>query len=288
MRAMNHDRRTIIAALALAGAALPVIAQAQGTSRIDAEAILNDPDAPVGGNPRGDVTIVAFLDYNCPYCKASAPALARIVREDGKIRLVYKDWPVIAETSVYAAQLALAAAYQGRYQQAHDALMATKGRLSREQISAAIKSAGIDLDRLQADLDANRDKIAALLRRTDLEIIAVRRGGERLNPSGTAVDARAIEVVDFSNAGLRIDKVSGLAAGDRLKISFTPDISVEGTIVWLVWHKAGVQFTKPLKQDAPAYQYLMERAAFIEQAHVRAVSSLAQREAQKLHETDQT
>ncbi|MBN9442739.1 DsbA family protein [Bosea sp. (in: a-proteobacteria)] len=163
---MNHDRRTIIAALALAGAALPVIAQAQGTSRIDAEAILNDPDAPVGGNPRGDVTIVAFLDYNCPYCKASAPALARIVREDGKIRLVYKDWPVIAETSVYAAQLALAAAYQGRYQQAHDALMATKGRLSREQISAAIKSAGIDLDRLQADLDANRDKIAALLRRT--------------------------------------------------------------------------------------------------------------------------
>lgn len=166
MRAMNHDRRTIIAALALAGAALPVIAQAQGTSRIDAEAILNDPDAPVGGNPRGDVTIVAFLDYNCPYCKASAPALARIVREDGKIRLVYKDWPVIAETSVYAAQLALAAAYQGRYQQAHDALMATKGRLSREQISAAIKGAGIDLDRLQADLDANRDKIAALLRRT--------------------------------------------------------------------------------------------------------------------------
>lgn len=163
---MNHDRRTIIAALALAGAALPVIAQAQGTSRIDAEAILNDPDAPVGGNPRGDVTIVAFLDYNCPYCKASAPALARIVREDGKIRLVYKDWPVIAETSVYAAQLALAAAYQGRYQQAHDALMATKGRLSREQISAAIKGAGIDLDRLQADLDANRDKIAALLRRT--------------------------------------------------------------------------------------------------------------------------
>lgn len=166
MRAMNHDRRTIIAALALAGAALPVIARAQSTSRIDAEAILNDPDAPVGGNPRGDVTIVAFLDYNCPYCKASAPALARIVREDGKIRLVYKDWPVIAETSVYAAQLALAAAYQDRYQQAHDALMATKGRLSREQISAAIKGAGIDLDRLQADLDANRDKIAALLHRT--------------------------------------------------------------------------------------------------------------------------
>lgn len=100
--------------------------------------------------------------------------------------------------------------------------------------------------------------------------------------------ARAIEVVDFSNSGLRIDKVTGLAAGDRLTISFTPDVSVEGTIAWLVWHKAGLQFTQALKQEDPAYRFLLERAAFIEQAHVRAISSLAQREAQKLHETDPT
>ncbi len=161
-------RRGAIMTFGAAALAVPLMhrtALAQSAD-VSKEMILNNPAAPTAGNPKGDVTIVAFLDYNCPYCKASAPALARIVREDGKIRLVYKDWPVIAETSVYAAQLALAAAYQGRYQQAHDALMATKGRLSREQISAAIKSAGIDLDRLQADLDANRDKIAALLRRT--------------------------------------------------------------------------------------------------------------------------
>ena len=100
--------------------------------------------------------------------------------------------------------------------------------------------------------------------------------------------ARAIEVVDFSSAGLRIDKVTGLAAGDRLTVSFTPDVSVEGTIAWLVWHKAGLHFNQPLKQDDPAYRFLLERAAFIEQAHVRAISSLAQRDAQKLHETDTT
>jgi len=134
-------------------------------NKIDVEAILNDPEAPISGNRNGDVTIVAFLDYNCPYCKISAPDLARIVKEDGKIRLVYKDWPVIAETSVYAAQLALAAAYQGAYERAHHALMATKGRLNKAQISAAIQGAGIDMTRLQADLDANGDKITALLRR---------------------------------------------------------------------------------------------------------------------------
>lgn len=113
----------------------------------------------------GNVTIVAFLDYNCPFCKKAAPDLARVVREDGQIRLVYKDWPVIAETSVYAAQLALAAAYQGAYAKAHDALMATKGRLSREQIAAALKGAGIDLARLEADVNGKAAQITALLQR---------------------------------------------------------------------------------------------------------------------------
>lgn len=162
---MHHDRRTVLGGLAFLAAGLPSLTLAQD-SQIDTNAILNDPEAPVGGNPGGDVTIVAFLDYNCPFCKTSAAELARVVKEDGKIRLVYKDWPVIAETSVYAAQLALAAAYQSGYQKAHDALMATKGRLTRQQISAAIKGAGLDLARLQADLDSHGDKILALLKRT--------------------------------------------------------------------------------------------------------------------------
>jgi len=89
--------------------------------------------------------------------------------------------------------------------------------------------------------------------------------------------SRAIEIVDFSSAGLRIDKVTGLAAGDRVTVSFTPDVTVEGKIAWLVWHKAGLHFTQPLKQEDPAYRFLMERAAFIEQAHVHAIGMLAQR-----------
>ncbi|AGK57500.1 type IV pilus assembly PilZ [Hyphomicrobium denitrificans 1NES1] len=121
----------------------------------------------------------------------------------------------------------------------------------------------------------------------------LRRRDERRSVQVSAIAechgiSRAIEVVDFSNAGLRIDKVTGLATGDRLTISFTPDVSVEGTIVWLVWHKAGLQFTRPLKQDDPAYRFLMDRAALIEQAHVRAISILAQQEALKARESDPT
>ncbi len=171
---MNHDRRTIIAALALAGAALPVIAQAQGTSRIDAEAILNDPDAPVGGNPRGDVTIVAFLDYNCPFCKKSAPDLDRIVKEDGKIRLVYKDWPVIRPTSIDGAMMALAAKYQGKYDIAHHALMGIPGSgVAKDKMRQGLQAAGIDMRRLDADMKSKAADIDAIIKRNMAQADAI-------------------------------------------------------------------------------------------------------------------
>lgn len=102
---------------------MPVLAKG-----VDVNAVLNDPEAPTGGNPKGDVTIVAFFDYNCPYCKTSAADLARVVKEDGKIRLVYKDWPILTESSVQGAQFALAANYRGKYETAHHALMGISGR----------------------------------------------------------------------------------------------------------------------------------------------------------------
>ncbi|TAL78307.1 MAG: DsbA family protein, partial [Beijerinckiaceae bacterium] len=63
------------------------------------KAIFNDPEAPIGGNPKGDVTIVAFEDYNCTNCKASEPALRKLVKDDGHIRVVYKDWPIFGKAS---------------------------------------------------------------------------------------------------------------------------------------------------------------------------------------------
>ena len=78
------------------------------------DAILNDPAAPVAGNPKGDLTIVSFFDYNCRFCKKSEPDLERLVKADGNIRLVYKDWPILTEASITGAQLVLAAKYQGK------------------------------------------------------------------------------------------------------------------------------------------------------------------------------
>lgn len=149
-------------------AGLPVAAQLAFAQRaaITTAQILNDPDAPVGGNQKGDVTIVAFLDYNCPFCKKSAPDLERIISDDGKIRLVYKDWPILTEASVYGAQLALAAKYQGKYETAHRALMGIPGlRIGRETMTEAVLASGVARDRLNLDLAAHAAEIEALLKR---------------------------------------------------------------------------------------------------------------------------
>lgn len=159
-------RRDFLTAAAL-GLALPALSGAPAFAEdIDVDAILHDPAAPTAGNAKGDVTIVAFLDYNCPYCKKSAPDLDRIVREDGKIRLVYKDWPVLTEASVYGAQLALAAHYQQQYDRVHHALMAIPGgRVPQDKMLAAVKASGVGLEQLQSDLKAHAADITALLRR---------------------------------------------------------------------------------------------------------------------------
>ncbi|MDE3175515.1 MAG: DsbA family protein [Pseudomonadota bacterium] len=164
-------RRRTFLSLTAAAALLPLTAQAAG--KIDVELILNDPDSPVAGDPHGDVTIVAFLDYNCPFCKKSTPALEKVVAEDGHVRLVYKDWPILTKASVDGAKMALAAKYQGKYHEAHVAMMALKGRSTVEQMSAAIAAAGVDMARLQADLDAHLSDIAALIKRDNDEAEAL-------------------------------------------------------------------------------------------------------------------
>ena len=119
------------------------------------EAIQNDPATPVAGNPKGDLTIVTFFDYNCPFCKKAEPALEQVVKEDGHIRLVYKDWPILTKASVYGAQLALAAKYQGKYDAVHAALMSIPGpKIPEDQMLAAIRKSGVDMDKLDADLKA--------------------------------------------------------------------------------------------------------------------------------------
>lgn len=136
---------------------------------VSKEMILNDPAAPVSGNPRGDLTIVNFTDYNCPYCKKAAPDLDRVVSEDGNIRLVYKDWPVIKPTSIDGALMALAAKYQGKYDIAHHALMAIpavpKIGITKERMREGLQATDIDMARLDADMRSKSSEIDTLLKR---------------------------------------------------------------------------------------------------------------------------
>jgi len=163
---------------------------------LDVEALLFDPAAPTGGNPKGDVTIVTFFDYNCGYCKKASPALSKLVKDDGNIRLVYKDWPILAETSVVGAQMALAAKYQGKYEAAHKALMELRG-LSSANIGAALKDAGIDTARLSADLKSKGPEIAALMKRNHDQANALELPGTPVYLIGPYKVAAALDYDGF-------------------------------------------------------------------------------------------
>jgi protein-disulfide isomerase len=116
--------------------------------------IFDDPATPVGGNPRGDVTIVEFFDYRCPYCKQVLPSLQTLLKEDRKLRFVYKELPVLGSQSVTAAHAALAAQRQGKYEAFHNAMMATKGQITEETVYKVAASVGLDVDRLKQDMSA--------------------------------------------------------------------------------------------------------------------------------------
>jgi len=111
-----------------------------------------DPLSPVLGNPEGDVTVVEFFDYRCPYCKRIAGALQGLVAEDPNVRLVMKEYPILSQESVDAARAALAADRQGLYEPFHFALMERGGAMTAAEVMSVAHSVGLDIDRLRQDM----------------------------------------------------------------------------------------------------------------------------------------
>ena len=116
--------------------------------------LLEDPSTPAGGNPKGDVTLVEFFDYRCPYCKQVEPTIEALLKQDQKLRIVYKEWPILGPPSVFAAHVAFAAFKQGKYEQFHTAMMATKGDITEDVVLKVAKGAGLDVDRVKTDMAA--------------------------------------------------------------------------------------------------------------------------------------
>ena len=113
-----------------------------------------DPNAPVLGNPEGDVTVVEFFDYNCPYCKQASGEVKALLAADADVRLVYREWPILGEGSVYAARAALAAREQGKYEEFHWALMEDRARKDEAGVLRIAEAVGLDVERLKADMES--------------------------------------------------------------------------------------------------------------------------------------
>ncbi|MEO3434437.1 DsbA family protein [Inquilinus sp. CAU 1745] len=138
--------------------------------------IFQSPSSPVIGNPEGDVTLVEFFDYQCGYCKRMLEPVQDLVREDGGLRLVMKEFPILGPESIVAARASLAAEMQGLYAEYHNALMGHRGRLTEEVIFAVAEDVGLDVDRLREDMESEA---------VEAEITANLRLARQLGVNGT-------------------------------------------------------------------------------------------------------
>jgi protein-disulfide isomerase len=202
---------SLLAAQAIA-LALPSVTNAQTPPPISAEVqkhLLHEPGVPMLGSSTADITVVEYFDYNCPFCKALAPAFHPFIERDHAAAVLYKEWPIFGGVSVYAAQSALAANYQGKYLQAHDALMSAPRLAEGSQVDEALRGAGIDMARLKKDLIANRASIDALLMRNDAE---ARSLGMRGTPGVLIGRQRVSNLSDL--AGLQAAVAASRRAGN--------------------------------------------------------------------------
>ncbi|HTW53330.1 MAG TPA: DsbA family protein [Stellaceae bacterium] len=116
--------------------------------------VYDDPESPVAGNPNGNVTLVEFFDYRCPYCKQVEPSLEKLLGDDRQLKFVFKEFPVLGPESEFAAHVALAARKQGKYDAFHRAMMNTSGHIDEAVIFKVAASVGLDVDRIKQDMNA--------------------------------------------------------------------------------------------------------------------------------------
>lgn len=116
--------------------------------------ILADKSSPIGGNPKGDITVIEFFDYMCGYCKMVQPTVEKLIAEDKNIRVMYKEFPILGANSMTASKIALAVYKQdpSKYIAFHNALMTNKNKLDEEGIIAIAKEKGLDADKIKKDM----------------------------------------------------------------------------------------------------------------------------------------
>jgi protein-disulfide isomerase len=150
--------------------------EAERTKKLVAEnakELYRHPDAPIAGNPDGDITIVEFFDYNCGYCKRGFHNVLKLIETDPKVRVVFKELPILSKDSEEAAKIALAARAQGKYWEMHRALIESKGRVTEAFALDQAKKLGLDVAKLKVDKDgepvkAELARVEALARKMNI------------------------------------------------------------------------------------------------------------------------
>ena len=117
-----------------------------------ADDLFRDKESPVGGNAQGDVTVVEFFDYNCPYCRQVAPVMIKAEEDDPQLRIVYKEFPILGPNSMFAAKAGLAARRQNLYPQFHKAMMLVSGSADEARVVAVAEEIGLNVEQLRADM----------------------------------------------------------------------------------------------------------------------------------------
>jgi len=159
---------------------------------------------PVAGNPDGNVTVVEFFDYQCQYCRRVVPALQALLKEDQKLKLVFKEFPILGEASVTAARASLAARAQDRYLPFHLALMGARD-LSLDAIMRLAESVGLDTERLASDMrspeiEAQIQANYALAHELGIEGTPAFVVGDELIP-GAVEKARLAQLIEEARTG---------------------------------------------------------------------------------------
>lgn len=140
-------------------------------ARANADKFLRHPHSPVAGNKNGDITVVAFLDYNCPYCRHMTKSLVEMITDDDNLRVVFKEFPIHGDDAMFAAKAALAASLQGKYLQMHKAMMSSDKMMTKRKVLSIAKRLKLNMRKLKVDMNApwieaeieNNGKLAELL-----------------------------------------------------------------------------------------------------------------------------
>ncbi|WCR10638.1 DsbA family protein [Paracoccus stylophorae] len=153
-------RRHLLVSVTALGATAALPALSQGTERANPmpeelrKTLERSSNAPVLGNPDGDITLTEFFDYNCPFCRKMVGTVQQLISTDPGLRVVYREWPVFGEGSEFAARASLASLDQGKYWAFHSTMMGMKGRAVEATVMRTAREVGLDEARLRRDMQA--------------------------------------------------------------------------------------------------------------------------------------